>query len=104
MAGGMASLDKVKFPASAPMSVGVKPLRVSPSKSSVTEATAMTLASAGLLACKCRSTADASPVGLTNSGSANPLAESCPVALRQACIMVWSALLYLPRTPPVPLT
>jgi hypothetical protein len=73
------------------MSVGVRVLRVWPSKSLVTLASATPAASAGLLAERCRSTVAALPVALTKSGTAALLALSWLVAARQAASVARSA-------------
>ena len=75
------------------MSVGVSVLRVWPSKSSVTAAMVMPWPSAGLLACKCKSTVAAVPVGFTKSGTATALVPSCPFAACHAVRVVRSTLL-----------
>jgi hypothetical protein len=82
---------------SAPIS-GAVGWRVSPSKSTVMPAIGVARPRTGLVACRCKFVAE------TNWGFTDTELKSCPTAICHADRSTTSRPLYIPNTPPVPLT
>src|SRR4051812_13341662 len=101
---GDTTSDETKLPASAPISEGVKPLLVCPSKSVVTHAMADPVPSTGvgLVGWICRLTLEVLPAGLIKDGSALKLLASFVLAVFHKAIVPWFTVLKRPRMPPVP--